>query len=146
MVSYDLYSRYEVQIDKEEIVSQADPKEGKRYSCRKQSSMHGGSKQHMLPEKDGRITLIRFHPGKRNPDAPDILDHRDQYGIEERVNMLRQQDGALPVYKFVYDGAWEHIGYYRVKSITDDSEITAERSRICGRPIRYVIQLERDTT
>lgn len=49
------------------------PRVGQLYSPYDQWRMHGGSQQHMLPEKDGRITLIRFHPGRRNPGAPHIL-------------------------------------------------------------------------
>ena len=97
----------------------------------------------MLPEKDDRITLVRFHPGTRNPDAPHILDHGNQYRLKERVEMLSKQDEALPVYKFVDHDLWEHIGYFRVTHITDDSRETDKRSKVCGRPIRYVIRMEK---
>lgn len=92
---------------------QGKPKVGQLYSPHDQWRMHGGSQQHMLPEKDGRITLIRFHPGRRNPGAPHILDHGNQYRLKERVEMLSRQDEALPVYKFVEHDSWEHIGYFR---------------------------------
>ena len=118
------------------------PRVGQLYSPYDQWRMHGGSQQHMLPEKDGRITLIRFHPGRRNPGAPHILDHGNQYRLEERVEMLSRQDEALPVYKFVAHDSWEHIGCFRVTQITDDPQETTKRSEVCGRPIRYVLRLE----
>ncbi len=38
--------------------------------------------------------------------------------------------------------AWEYLGRYRVKSITDGGPEVTERRKITGRPIRYVIRLE----
>ena len=119
------------------------PKLGRYYSPAEQSWMHGGSQQHMLPEKDGRITLIRFHPGNRNPGAPLIIDHGDQSRLKQRVEMLSRQAEALPVYKFIEPGSWEHIGYFRVVGVTDDPRETEERSEVCGRSIKYVIRLEK---
>lgn len=56
--------------------------------------------------------------------------------------MLRSQDEPLPVYKHVNNAAWEYLGRYRVRSITDDARAVAERSEICGAAIRYVLRLE----
>ena len=56
--------------------------------------------------------------------------------------MLRRQSAPLPIYKYAWHGAWEYLGRYRVRSITDDGSEAAERSEICGRPVRYVIRLE----
>lgn len=56
--------------------------------------------------------------------------------------MLSRQNEALPVYKFVERGSWEHIGRFRVTHITDDPQETTKRSEVCGRTIRYVLRLE----
>jgi hypothetical protein len=57
--------------------------------------------------------------------------------------MLRRQSEPLPVYKRVSSGAWEYLGRYRVQGITD-GQAAIERSKIRGRPTRYVIRLEED--
>lgn len=124
---------------------QTQPRVGAFYSCIEQSRMHGGSLQHTLPERKGEVTLIRFNLGK-NPDGPHIIDHGPPNSsgsrLSERVEMLRRQSGALPVYKHVGGEDWEYLGRYRVQSLTDDARVTAERSQVCRRPIKYVIRLE----
>ena len=126
-------------------MAQAEPRVGGRYSCKEQSRMHGGSVRHTLPERNGEITLIRFEL-PMNPDGPHIIDHgppeTSGSRLEERGEMLRRQSEPLPVYKRVSHEDWEYLGRYRVESITDDARVTAERSEICRRPIKYVIYLE----
>src|SRR5918994_6484344 len=71
-------------------------------------------------------TRLRFRPNI-NPNGPDIIEHGDQAKISERMDMLRNQGGSLPVYKRVSDARWEYLGRYRVQDVTDDAEATAER-------------------
>lgn len=107
--------------------------------------MHGGDKRSTLPDKDGAVTLIRFRLD-RNPDGPHIIDHGPPTGpgspTPKRVDMLRRQDGPIPVYRHRWGGAWEYLGRYRVQSITEGGQAADERSKIRGRPTRYVIRLE----
>ena len=120
---------------------EAEPRVGQIYSCLEQSEMHGGTYQKALPESGGEVTLIRFRPNI-NPNGPDIIEHGDQAKISERMDMLRNQGGSLPVYKRVSDARWEYLGRYRVQDVTDDAEATAERQAICGWYPRYVMRLE----
>jgi hypothetical protein len=121
------------------------PRVGQLYSCAEQSKMHGGDLRSTLPSSKDGVTLIRFRLDK-NPDGPHIIDHGPPKSpgsrTPERVDMLRRQSEALPVYRCAWGGAWEYLGRYRVQSITDGGPEAAERSKICGRPIRYVIWLE----
>ena len=91
------------------------------------------------------MTLIRFRLD-RNPDGPHIIDHGPPKGpgsrTAERVEMLRRRREPLPVYKYAWGGAWEYLGRYRVQDITVGGRLAAERSKIRGRPTRYVIRLE----
>jgi hypothetical protein len=121
---------------------QNEPRVGARYSCREQSRMHGGNLQQTLPESGGEVTLVRFRLDK-NPGGPHIIDHGDQRRLRDRIEMLRSRSEPLPVYKRLRSADWEYLGLYRMQSITDGASVTAERSQICGRPIRYVIRLER---
>jgi hypothetical protein len=59
--------------------------------------------------------------------------------------MLRRQSQPLPVYRYSRGAAWDYLGRYRVQSITEGGPEAAERTEICGRPIRYVIRLEEAT-
>lgn len=106
--------------------------------------MHGGDKRSTLPDKDDEVTLIRFRLDK-NPEGPHIIDHGPPKGpgspTPRRVDMLRKQDGPIPVYKHSWGGAWECLGRYQVKSVTEGGQDAHDRSKICGRPIRYVIRL-----
>jgi hypothetical protein len=122
-------------------MNQAEPRVGHIYSCREQSKMHGGNFQKALPESEGEVTLIRFRPNI-NPNGPDIIEHGDQARISERIDMLRNQGGSLPVYKRVSDARWEYLGRYRVQNVTDDAGATAGREAICGWRPRYIIRLE----
>jgi hypothetical protein len=110
-----------------------------------QSKMHGGNPRLTVPSSEDRVTLIRFRLDK-NPDGPHIIDHGPPRSVgsrlPERVEMLRRQREPLPVYKYVRDAAWEYLGRYRVQDITDGGPEAAERTRICGRRIQYVIRLE----
>ena len=103
--------------------------------------MHGGNPQPTLPESSGEVVLIRFRLDK-NPNGPHIIDHGDQSRIQERIEMLSRQSEPLPVYKYVRSAAWEYLGRYRAKNITDDPREAAERSKVCSRVIRYVMRLE----
>ncbi len=107
--------------------------------------MHGGNPQLTLPHNGNEVTLILFRLNK-NPDGPHIIDHGPPKSLRsllpQRIEMLSNQSAPLPIYRFVRDGAWEYLGRYRVRNITDDPRETAERSKICGRPIGYVIRLE----
>lgn len=123
----------------------AEPRVGQLYSCAEQSRMHGGDVRSTLPDNEGRITLIRFRLD-RNPDGPHIIDHGPPKSpgsrTPERVEMLQRQREPLPVYRLAWGGAWEYLGHYRVQGITDGGQEAAERSKIRGRPTRYVIRLE----
>ncbi len=123
-----------------------EPRLGHLYSCAEQNEMHGGDTRSTLPDSDGRVTLIRFRRDK-NPNGPLIIDHGGgssgpASAVHRRVRMLRRQGGSLPIYGYAKDSDWEYLGRYRVQSITDGGQEAAERSRIAGRPIRYVIRLE----
>jgi hypothetical protein len=122
------------------------PTVGKLYSCREQSAMHGGNIQRTAPGRDGKITLLRVKP-QLNPDAPQIIDWAGpQEGREpddERVHMLKEQHDLLPFYLRRGNNQWEYMGLYRVADISSDASSTAERSRIVGLTIQYVIRLER---
>jgi hypothetical protein len=125
-------------------MSESGPRVGSRYSCKAQSALHRGSVRSTLPDYDGRVTLIRFSRDK-NPNGPDIIDHGDDWRLEDHIEMLRKQrdrNEELPVYEYVSDGAWEYLGRYRVLSITDDAGEVARRSEVCGAAIRYVMRLE----
>jgi hypothetical protein len=123
------------------------PRIGQFYSCAEQSRMHGGDSRSTLPDSKGKVTLIRFRLD-RNPDGPHIIDHgppkTPASRTHERVEMLRRQIDPLPVYKRVSGGTWEYLGRYRVQGITDGGQAAFERSKIRGRPTRYVIRLEED--
>jgi hypothetical protein len=125
----------------------AEPRVGQLYSCAQQSRMHGGDLRSTLPDSEGRVTLIRFRLD-RNPDGPHIIDHGPPNSLgsrtPERVEMLRRQSEPLPVYRYTWGGAWEYLGRYRVQNITNGGREAAERSKIRGRPTRYVIRLEKD--
>ena len=107
--------------------------------------MHGGDKRSTLPDKDGAVTLIRFRLD-RNPDGPHIIDHGPPNSpgspTPKRLDMLRRQDGPVPLYKHHWGGAWEYLGRYRIQSVTEGGQIADERSKIRGRPTRYAIRLE----
>ncbi len=122
-------------------MQEAEPKVGHLYSCEEQHRMHGGNLRQTLPESGGEVTLVRFNL-KMNPNGPHIIDHGEQRRIRERIEMLRGQADPLPVYKYVRSAAWEYLGRYRVRDISDDARVAAERSKVCRRPIRYVIRLE----
>jgi hypothetical protein len=123
----------------------AEPRVGQLYSCAEQSRMHGGDLRSTLPDSEGTVTLIRFRLD-RNPDGPHIIDHGPPKSpgsrTHERVAMLRRQNEPLPVYKYIWGGAWEYLGRYGVQGITDGGRAAAERTKIRGRPTRYVIRLE----
>lgn len=108
--------------------------------------MHGGDWRSTLPDNAGEVTLIRFRLD-RNPDGPHIIDHGPPKSsgspTPERIEMLRQQDGPIPVYRYAWGGAWEYLGQYRVQNIAEGGREAAERSKVCGRPIGYVIRLEK---
>ena len=128
-------------------MASTEPRIGQSYSCAEQSGMHGGDSRSTLPDSEGRVTLLRFRLD-RNPDGPRIIDHgppkTPSSRTHERVEMLRRQSEPLPVYKRVSRGAWEYLGRYRVQGITDGGKAAIERSKIRGRPTRYVIRLEED--
>lgn len=127
-------------------MASAQPKVGHRYSCAEQSKMHGGDARSTLPDKDGRVTLIRFRLD-RNPNGPEIIDHGPPSSggsrTPERVEMLRRQSEPLPVYKYIQGSYWEYVGRYRVQDVKEGGPEAAERSKIRGRPTRYVIRLDR---
>ncbi len=56
--------------------------------------------------------------------------------------MLRRQGGSIPVYRYAGNGAWEYLGLYRVQDIKDGGPEAAERRKMTGRNVRYVIRLE----
>ena len=122
-----------------------EPRVGRLYSCEEQSKMHGGDQRSTLPDNEGKVRLIRFKREK-NPDGPDLIElGPGSFGSrvrERRVEMLRRQGVVLPVYKRIRDGAWKYLGLYRVRDIADGGPMAAERSKIVGRPIRYVIRLK----
>jgi len=124
----------------------AVPRVGQLYSCAEQSRMHGGDLRSTLPDCEGRVTLIRFRLD-RNPDGPQIIDHGPPKSQGSRtpewVEMLRHQSEPLPVYRHAWGGAWEYLDRYRVQDVADGAREAAERSKIRGRPTRYVIRLER---
>lgn len=122
-------------------MDKVEPRVGQIYSCLEQSRMHGGNLQQALPESGGEVTLIRFRTDI-NPNGPDTVEHGDQARIRERADMLRERCGPVPVYKRVGDARWEYLGRYRLQDITDDARATAERSEVCGWPVRYVMRLE----
>lgn len=123
-----------------------EPRVGQLYSCAEQSRMHGGDLRSTLPDSEGRVTLIRFRLD-RNPDGPHIIDHGPPKSLGSRtpewVEMLRRQSEPLPVYRYTWGGAWEYLGRYPVQNITIGGRDAAERSKIRGRPTRYVIRLEK---
>ena len=122
-----------------------EPRVGQLYSCAEQGEMHGGDWRSTLPDSDGKVTLIRFRLDK-NPDGPHLIDHGRSKSpssrTHERVEMLRRQGGSIPVYRYAGGGAWEYLGRYRVRGITDSGPEAAERREITGRNVRYVIRLE----
>jgi hypothetical protein len=124
----------------------AVPTVGKLYTCREQSAMHGGNIQRTAPDRDGKITLLRVRP-EQNPDAPQIIDWAHPLGgrkpDDERVHTLKEQHDPLPFYLRRGNNQWEYMGLYRVADVTSYASATAERSRIVGLPIRYVIRLRR---
>ncbi len=126
-------------------MTQAGPRVGQLYSCMEQSRMHGGNPRLTLPSNEDEVTLIRFRLDK-NPDGPRIVDHGPPKSpgsrLHERVEMLRCQSGPIPVYRYARGAAWEYLGRYRVRDVTDGGPEAAERSKICGRPVRYIIRLE----
>ncbi|MDQ3375735.1 MAG: hypothetical protein M3533_02420 [Actinomycetota bacterium] len=126
-------------------MTQAGPRVGQLYSCIEQSKMHGGNPRLTLPDSEDEVTLIRFRPDK-NPDGPHIIEHGPPRNpgsrLPERVEMLRRQNEPLPLYRYASGAAWEYLGRYRVQGITDGGPEATERSKICSRPIRYVIRLE----
>ena len=121
------------------------PKIGQFYSCSEQSKMHGGNPRLTLPDSEGEVTLIRFRLDK-NPDGPLVIDHGPPRSsgsrTHDRVEMLRRQSGPIPVYRRASRSAWEYLGRYRVRSLTEGGQVAIERTEVCGRPIRYVIRLE----
>ena len=129
-------------------MTQAGSKVGRLYSCAEQSKTHGGNPRLTLPESKDEVTLIRFRLDK-NPDGPHIIDHGPPGSsgsrLPGRVEMLLRKSERLPVYKFARGAAWKYLGRYRVQGITDGGLWAAERTEICGRPIRYVIRLEEAT-
>lgn len=56
---------------------------------------------------------------------------------------LMEQHDPPPFYLRRGAKQWEYMGLYRAADIASDASTTAERSRIVGLPIRYVIRLER---
>ncbi|MDP9477037.1 MAG: hypothetical protein M3R38_15360 [Actinomycetota bacterium] len=119
---------------------------GQLYGCAEQSEVHGGDQRSILPTSEGRVTLIRYRPDMK-PDGPRVIDHGRPGStgsrLTERVRMLRRQGEPLPVYRRrVRGGAWEYLGRYQVRSVTDDAREVAERNEITGRDITYVIRLE----
>ncbi len=121
------------------------PKVGHTYSCEEQNGMHRGDTRSTLPDSGGKVTLIRFRFDK-NPDGPRIIDHGGGSAgpaslVHRRVDMLRRQGESIPVYRFAGDAAWEYLGLY-LRSITDGGPEAAERRKITGRNVRYVIRLE----
>ena len=125
-------------------MTQVRPKVGQLYSCMEQSKMHGGNPRLTLPSSDGAATLIRFRLDK-NPDGPHIIDHGPPPSVggrlPERVEMLRRQSEALPVYRHALGAAWKYLGRYRVQDATYGGLKAAERTKFCGRPVRHIIQL-----
>ncbi len=123
-----------------------EPKVGRLYNCAEQSEMHGGDTRSTLPDSDGGVTLIRFRRDK-NPNGPHVIGHGPGSAgpaslVHRRVGMLRRRGGSLPVYRYAGNSDWEYLGRYRVRSVMDGGPEAEERSRIAGRPIRYVIRLE----
>ena len=108
--------------------------------------MHGGNIQRTVPDRDGKITLLRVRP-KQNPDAPQIIDWAyPQEGREpddERVHTLMEQHDPLPFYLRRGANQRGYMGLYRVADITSDASAIAGRSRIVGLPIRWMIRLKR---
>lgn len=121
-----------------------EPREGQLYSCEDMSRMHGGDLRSTLPVKEGEVMLIRFKR-QMNPDGPELMDHGDGAAAPGKIEALHATTGGLPVYEYQSAGSWEYLGCYQVDKITDGGEIAQERTRRCGRPIRYVIELHRQT-
>ena len=54
-----------------------------------------------------------------------------------------EQHDPLPFYLRRRNNEWEYMGVYRVADVSSDASAIAERGRIVGLPIRFVIRLER---
>ncbi len=127
-------------------MAREEPRVGQLYSCEEQSEIHGGDWRSTLPDSGGKVTLIRFRSDK-NPDGPRIVDHGGGSSgpaslVHRRIERLRRQRESIPVYRYAGNAAWEYLGRYRVRSITDGGPEADERRKITGRNVRYVIRLE----
>ena len=113
---------------------------GNLYSPKEQSDMHGGNLQQCAPMKEGRVLLLRLRPD-HNPDAPYIVD----WGLpnDERVQLIADQGGTLPVYVRRRANGWEYMGQFRVAHVATEATTRREREVKAGHIVSYAIHLER---
>ncbi|MDP9439920.1 MAG: hypothetical protein M3P49_14460 [Actinomycetota bacterium] len=74
-------------------MAQDKPRVGQVYSCAEQNKMHGGDLQSTLPDRAGKVTLIRFRSDKNPDGSTSIIDHGGGSAgpaslVHRRVEML----------------------------------------------------------
>lgn len=87
----------------------------------------GGSKQHYLPMRAGRVLYGAFRKDL-NPDAPKIVLPGKGTIIDKSARLFAIQKEPIPV--FIKDdiNKWKYMGDFVVKKLLEDSKVIKEHA------------------
>ena len=105
---------------------------GRNYTRDAIHAALGGNKQSYLPTVGGRVVCGAF-TRHLNPEVPSVVLAGHGPMIERSAEIFARQSTAGPVFVKTRVNAWEYVGEYRVRQLSRDPQVIAERSETAGR-------------
>jgi hypothetical protein len=117
---------------------------GRNYTRDEIHSALGGSKQSYLPTVGGRVVCGAF-TRHLNPEVPNVVLAGFGPTIERSAEIFAGQSTSVPVFVKNRVNVWEYVGDYRVRQLSRDSRVVADRARAAGRSgeVSLVLFLDR---
>ena len=105
----------------------------------------GGDFQSYLPRRDGQVVCGCFSR-ELNPDAPNAVLPGFGPEIERWARIFAQQSSFIPVFLKARTNAWEYVGDFRVRELSERSDVISRYAAESGRDdIAMVLYLEEKT-
>ena len=104
----------------------------------------GGSMQSYLPTVGRRVVCGAF-TRHLNPEVPNVVLAGIGPTIERSAEIFARQSTSVPVFVKKIVNVWEYVGEYRVRQLSRDSRVIADRARAAGRigEVSLVLFLDR---
>lgn len=121
-------------------------RQGKKYDRDQIHKQIGGGVQDYLPHRNGEVICGCFRLDT-NPEAPKLVLPGTGPQIEHWAEVFAAQENFVPVVLKRGSKAWEYVGSFRVRRMTEDpSEIQSHAKRAGRSDVTSVLHLEERPT